>query len=102
MLLYGYTRICTDPGCNGKESETFVTPYEQERNEEMYKDYARQFDALKAEGTIGKEDDNGNPKQSKREFMKELKGSQNPDDDVFGLIQCSDFHVQYEPFTKDL
>ena len=102
MLLYGYTKICTEPGYKGKETDTFITLSEKERNDEMYKEYVREFDNLRSSGIIEKEDANGNPKQSKREFMKELSDSKNPNTEVFGLIQCSDFHIQFEPFTKNL
>ena len=108
MQIYGYTRVCSEGGINGKESETVLFTSKDERNRIMYEDYSDTFDIMVETGDfekrkgIGFVDDNGNPKQTKKEFMKELQNSEDIDHDVFGLIQASDFHTQYEPFCKML
>ena len=58
------------------------------------------FDAIEAAGSIEEIDCNENPKMTKEEFIKELSDSKDVNREVFGLIQASDFHVQFEPFTK--
>lgn len=108
MKIYGYTRVNSGGGAFGRESSTHLYKSEKERNEQMYQDYADAFDSLAGNEDFEEDEDgqavdeNGNPCESKEEFMKSLKRSKNVDQDVFGLIQCADFHVEYEPFSQEL
>ena len=107
MKVYGYTRVNSGGGAFGKESFTKLFLSESERNVVMYTDYSDAFDTLAADQSFEKEgrkyvDENGSPKETQKEFMRKLKESKNVDHDIFGLIQCSDFHVEYEPFSQDL
>lgn len=99
-MIYGYTRICSESGINGKESETSLYTSRKERDHFMYENYSDSFDAMEATGTIDGVDSNGNQKQTEEEFMEEIKISMDVEHDVFGLIQASDYHVQFEPFCK--
>lgn len=102
MIIYGYTRVCSESGINGKESETQLFLTQNERNHIMYEDYSDSFDAMESNGDIEETDANDNPKQTEDEFMKEIQNSNDANHDVFGLIQASDYHVQFEPFCKTL
>ena len=44
MIIYGYTRVCSESGINGKESETQLFLTQNERNHIMYEDYSDSFD----------------------------------------------------------
>lgn len=107
MKIYGFTRVCTEDNRYGRESMTEIHLSEQVRNARMYEDYVDTFNVTAENEEFEKEgrkrvDYNGNPKYTQKEFMKELKDSKDVEKEVFGLIQCSDYHVQYEPFCIEL
>lgn len=100
MMVYGYTKVCSKADRNGKESDTLLFASARERNHIMYTDYSDSFDFMESNGSFSKADCNGNPKQTEEEFMEKLENSYDPDYEVFGKIQASDSHVQFEPFCK--
>lgn len=105
MLIYGYTKINSEGGTNGKESYTVLFPAKKQRNESMYEDYAETFDTMATECGFEKTeagfvDDAKIPKLTKEQFAIEMENSKDPEADVFGVIQAYDHHVQYEPFVK--
>lgn len=107
IKVYGYTKVNSEGGAYGRESSTELHLSEEVRNARMYEDYVDTFNYLAENGELDKEgrkyvDYNGNSRQSQKEFMQELKRSKDMNLDVFGLIQCSDFHVQFEPFCDEL
>lgn len=102
MIIYGYTRVCSESDINGKESETYLFSTQKERNHIMYEDYSDSFDTMKSEGVIGEEDANTNPKQTEDEFIEEIYNSRDENRDSFGLIQAIEYHIQFEPFCKTL
>lgn len=100
MIIYGYTRVSSETDGSGKHTETVLVPDDRKlRDRMMYEDYADTFDAVaqELEWEDGK-DANGNARMTEDEFMKEL--SSDRDCRVFGLIQASESHVQYEPFVR--
>ena len=99
-MIYGYARVCSESDMHGRESEVQLFQDRKERDEIMWEDYSESFDAIEAAGSIEEIDCNENPKMTKEEFMKELSDSKDVNHEVFGLIQASDFHVQFEPFNK--
>lgn len=107
IIIYGYTRVCSEGGYNGKESNTFVFASKGESNNIMYEDYADTFDEMASNEDFDEVDgvsvdNNGNSKMTKDEFMKTLSDSKEPDCDVFGVIQAFDYHVQFEPFSRTI
>lgn len=99
MILYGYTKVNSEGGKNGKETETWLFTTQAARNRAMYKDYEITFDAVAEECGFEETDVNGNSKMTEEQFMKEMNESPNMETDVFGLIQAEEYHIQYEPFN---
>lgn len=102
MKIYGYTKICSEGGYNGKESHTVLKLSESERNSAMYDEYVYTFNVMQENESIDDTDENGDPLMGEEEFFKELAGAPNPDAAVVGLIQAADYHVQFEPFCTEL
>lgn len=103
-MVYGYTRICTNPGPDGRLSVTALFPSMKERNEIMYEDYAETFDVMEAEGAFAGQDPRTdvreNEKMGKDEFIEQLLDSDDMEHGVFGLIEAYDYYIQFEPFCK--
>lgn len=110
MTIYGYTRVNSQGDRTGRESEVLLFPDDRkQRDRVMYQDYSDSFDAMAAEcGFKINEDDgtphdeNDEPKMTENEFLEALMDSKDQNQDIFGHIQASDYHVQYEPFTQTL
>lgn len=107
MQVYGYTRTNSAGGMYGKETDTDLFLSEEDRNAAMYGDYTVTFDMTAENEEFAEKDgkvvdSNGSPQMTEEEFMLELKNSKDVNRAVFGLIQGSDFHIQYEPFCKEL
>lgn len=110
MTIYGYTRVCSEGDRNGRESEVLLFPENKmERDRVMYQDYSDSFDAMAAEHDFEiNEDDNtphdanDEPKMTENEFLEALMNSKDQNQEIFGYIQASDCHVQYEPFIMTI
>lgn len=101
MMVYGFTRVCSEGDYKGRRSETRLFTIKEERDRIMYKDYAETFDDFVGDGTFEDEvDADGKGKMTEDEFRKKLLGSDGMEHDVFGLILTEDKYIQYEPFAK--
>lgn len=54
IYVYGFTRVCSEDGFNGKESETQLFQDREERDRIMYQGYDDTFDTLANDGDIEK------------------------------------------------
>lgn len=105
MQVYGYVKVNSEGGRNGKEADVVICDTRQERDKLMYQDYAETFDTIEADHGFdmdenGPHDENGEYKMTEEEFMEEIRNSDNENQSVFGLIQMPDYHIQFEPFCK--
>lgn len=97
MTIYGYVKVNSEGGENGKEGYPYLFASKEQRNKAMYGDYVKTFDSMMEDGDI---DDEMSSRMSEKEFMEEMGESDKPENDVFGVIQAYDHHVQYEPFVQ--
>lgn len=105
IKIYGYNIIHSDGIWDGRESQEELFLSEQERNDSLYKDYCDYFD-FQVENEYITDcvngqyiDESGNPKLTKEEFFDELKNAEKYGMPL-GVIQLSDFHIQFEIFSK--
>lgn len=107
MKVYGFTKVDSEGYTNGRESWTELFLSEKDRNDVMYENYSDTFDSVAENYGFEKKDGklvdaNKNPKQTRKQFMDEIKDSRDVDQDIFGYIQTNESHIQYEPFCKEL
>lgn len=98
MVVYGYTRIISTEGENGRKSETLLFTSLAERNHIMYEDYSDRWDFAEAEGQLTKLITAEWEKKTKEELIKELEANRDPNRAVFARIECLTSQIQYEPF----
>ncbi len=106
MTIYGYAKVSSEGGFNGKESDVQLFEDRNTRDHMMYEDYADTFDSM-AENCDFEEDEDGEYvdandqlKMTEEEFAADMRKSKDTEHDVFGLIQASDMHIQFEPFSR--
>lgn len=104
MKIYGYTAIKSDNWELQDEyghtyyPETFTDLYESQKDcvDAAYKIYTRLYEYFKSKNLLS--DDFDNTKYKKNDFME----TEDKPNNVTGIINCLDFHVQFEFFSQDI
>lgn len=96
MTIYGYVMANSDPEIPSDAKTCIVEIFTSEsaRNDEAYKDYSELYDELKSLGEIDK--DFTPRKRRKNEFFKAIRN------DIPVVIQCIDYHINFEFFEKNI
>lgn len=108
MVIFGYARVNSEGGYNGRQTDIFMFGDKQARDIVMYDHYVSEFQSAANEYEFGADeygnrcDSNGTTMMTREEFLSEIEKSDNVENDVFGLIQLPNSHIQFEPFLRML